>query len=739
MSDYYHQFLSTMSGVGQLPVSSPHDPNPPQMHQAPPLGLGGLTGMPGSYQSLGYFTGFPDPIMFNSQAKASRSRRKSTPGLDHVKHRRTRSGCYTCRSRRVKCDETHPICERCRKGKRDCIYPPDAQGVKAGATTPKDTDADQPTSPTSSHDDDDDEDDGDTDSRLDTIPDEEEPGLGAPETQPFRTRAIPRRPRTASSLNLQRLAAAGGRQSSESPSLEGTRASSPSTSTGTAASTTPAAYQFQELPGFQRPEWAHLPHDVRFYLAYFTENITHYHYGMIIDSDDFLRTTLPAIAVKNEALLYALVGFSAYHFTLKNPRGRIQDFLQYYNKSVTLLLGFLKRKERHNIGTLLTILQLATIEEYLGDWLNLMGHQRAAYEVITFLYTPETSVETATSRIALTWYVRFDVFLSLMGGCATSMPDPWFISLMEHFHSQSIKDPTNMAYKIDDFAARLRFITREMSVLLGKHSASDISDESFAKEHARLARSLEALKEDWDPVLSDPAYMVMDLRAPPELDSVVDLSRAGVLHEGPLFPGTLLCCEWLAVVIVHECQAITRAHAPAGGDGGDGGDGDISTALGMHAKAICNMVEAIEMWPSSPKGSLVIIQACLSVAAPFVPRDEKHQQWIRRKFALLESMGYIFPLTTRTRMAELFNDEACVRWWLPNDEGFSPVLQAIRAFADERNATSVPTQRDNVPNIQKIFTKLRIEGGGGPLGAARGPGPPTGPDAGLGKGKGPGR
>lgn len=57
--------------------------------------------MPGSYQGLGYFTGFPEPIMFNGQAKAPR-RRKSTPGVDHVKHRRTRSGCYTCRSRRVK-------------------------------------------------------------------------------------------------------------------------------------------------------------------------------------------------------------------------------------------------------------------------------------------------------------------------------------------------------------------------------------------------------------------------------------------------------------------------------------------------------------------------------------------------------------------------------------------------------------------------------------------------------------
>lgn len=33
---------------------------------------------------------------------AVRVRRRPPPGSDHVKHRRTRSGCYTCRTRRVK-------------------------------------------------------------------------------------------------------------------------------------------------------------------------------------------------------------------------------------------------------------------------------------------------------------------------------------------------------------------------------------------------------------------------------------------------------------------------------------------------------------------------------------------------------------------------------------------------------------------------------------------------------------
>lgn len=60
-----------------------------------------------------------------------RSRKRAAHGADHVKHRRTRSGCFTCRQRRVKvcpsaeispftiadicasqCDENHPVCDR---------------------------------------------------------------------------------------------------------------------------------------------------------------------------------------------------------------------------------------------------------------------------------------------------------------------------------------------------------------------------------------------------------------------------------------------------------------------------------------------------------------------------------------------------------------------------------------------------------------------------------------------------
>lgn len=108
--------------------------------------------------------------------------------------------------------------------------------------------------------------------------------------------------------------------------------------------------------------WSHLPSDLQFYLNYFRVNVNHLHYSMKIDPTNFLKTLFLEIALKNEALLYGVVGFSAYLRTLHNPEGKIQDFLKYYNQAVSFLLKSLRKGEQRTVGTLLAILQLATIE-----------------------------------------------------------------------------------------------------------------------------------------------------------------------------------------------------------------------------------------------------------------------------------------------------------------------------------------------------------------------------------------
>lgn len=157
-------------------------------------------------------------------------------------------------------------------------------------------------------------------------------------------------PLRRSSIDRQRVIA-GPRQGLETPFHDGNKSSSPALSEATTSAYTPVGLHFPDVST-----------ELRFYLNYFYDNITDYHYGAVNNADNFIRSILPQLVIQNEALLFAVVAFSAYYHSMRNPKGRFNEFLQYYNRSITLLLACLTKKEKYSIGTLLTILQLATIE-----------------------------------------------------------------------------------------------------------------------------------------------------------------------------------------------------------------------------------------------------------------------------------------------------------------------------------------------------------------------------------------
>lgn len=106
------------------PHSTPaHNTNgqyPPHGHAPPPnYTYPSEAGMqqPGSgMQSNGYapHIGYQAPPQLNAN---------QLPGTRHKKEikRRTKTGCLTCRKRRIKCDEGHPACRNCQKSKRECL------------------------------------------------------------------------------------------------------------------------------------------------------------------------------------------------------------------------------------------------------------------------------------------------------------------------------------------------------------------------------------------------------------------------------------------------------------------------------------------------------------------------------------------------------------------------------------------------------------------------------------------
>lgn len=255
----------------------------------------------------------------------------------------------------------------CKKGGRDCVYPEISTSSKTASggssKNPQPTSRESPGSSSDEY-----EDEGGP-GRLEAIPDGDEGPEHAGDARSS-SKSTVQRSSISHSTGGQKATA---RQGSETPPLIQDKGASPTPSTegsvGYAAYQTVGASR-DKKPSVSSPsdfdnsrsDWSHLPPDLQFYLTYFYENVTHLHYSLKADPADFLKTVFIDAALRNDALLYAVAGFAAFQRTLHNPGGRIQDFLQYYNKAVSLLLNSLKKGETHSTGRLLAILQLATIE-----------------------------------------------------------------------------------------------------------------------------------------------------------------------------------------------------------------------------------------------------------------------------------------------------------------------------------------------------------------------------------------
>jgi hypothetical protein len=286
------------------------------------------------------------PSYTQSQKQAA-----ALPLADHKKHKRTRSGCFTCRSRRIKCDETRPTCERCRKGSRDCVYPsPSSTSSKSGARAAGKARINRPQSQSSDSS-------GKVEvealSPLEPIIDEEEPesAVSGSRPSPRGNRSHHKSPSTQSPSVRQSDTSSFIKEQSSSPSTESSRLESMSVRSGSIGHSTADLLSN-----------ARLPDDLRFYLNFHQDFMTPPHFFLRQSCSHFIHHNLVELALQYEPLLYALVGFAAYHHTLHSSGGKLYTFLKYYNKALILLRKSLGSGEQHTEATLCTVLVLTTIE-----------------------------------------------------------------------------------------------------------------------------------------------------------------------------------------------------------------------------------------------------------------------------------------------------------------------------------------------------------------------------------------
>jgi len=62
-------------------------------------------------------------------------------------------------------------------------------------------------------------------------------------------------------------------------------------------------------------------------------------------------------------------------------------------------------------------------------------------------------------------------------------------------------------------------------------------------------------------------------------------------------------------------------------------------------------------------------------------------------------------------MADLFRDRSCMHWWLPNDEGYPPIIRSIRKFVEERTSTAKNVPAEDLRDMKAIFASLKLDDG----------------------------
>ncbi|KAJ7680515.1 hypothetical protein DFH06DRAFT_420654 [Mycena polygramma] len=95
---------------------------PPPPYPAPPM-TDSMAYSSGSYMPHNSY--YPSPPLHHGphSHEVSPQPRQEAPTRKRPKYTRSKTGCLTCRVKKIKCDEAKPNCMRCTHGQRDCTWP----------------------------------------------------------------------------------------------------------------------------------------------------------------------------------------------------------------------------------------------------------------------------------------------------------------------------------------------------------------------------------------------------------------------------------------------------------------------------------------------------------------------------------------------------------------------------------------------------------------------------------------
>ena len=244
------------------------------------------------------------------------------------------------------------------------------------------------------------------------------------------------------------------------------------------------------------------------------------------------------------------------------------------------------------------------------------------------LYTSSSILDSELRRRILAWYLRFDLYGSIISGHETLAGRRWFMALAEYYHGKVSAFPENIDFKIEAAISDLWIVSTDMAQLFARFARGDLPLEVFNSECDAFGELIDAWKDRLDPVFGDNQYLVrsFDGKAK-DPDDIVDPYQPGGLYSAPLTTFNFMVADWLAIRAMFRYKKALALQE------------DPPSDLSALALELCRIFEAIEYSAELPPEAVLKAHASLGVASLFLPKDDRHTMWCRRKMAKIESLG----------------------------------------------------------------------------------------------------
>lgn len=331
----------------------------------------------------------------------------------------------------------------------------------------------------------------------------------------------------------------------------------------------------------------------------------------------------------------------------------------------------------------------------LGDWVNLMGHQKAAFDMLTRLYTPKTITQSDFLLKVLLWYTRFDLFVGLQSGGEAVLSRDWYEAVHECYVTKVRDNPEDIGYKYEERFAHSRIVAKDSSNLFFRMGKGLLSPQDFMEQLPIVQSSVKGLAQSISSELQDPAYKVNSIHGQPGPDDIVNAFEANIIWSGDLWTTNFLMLDFWSINFMYDISTSMAFKKP------------FEPELTALAYKSAQMFEAMCAYPQAPHGAIIEAQVSFAIATLFLPKDPKTMHWCRRTFAKVESLGYIYPDAMRNRMLEAWGLEPS-DWWLPNDEGCPPIIRSIKDFIRERSTAPKDQVSEDLKEMRGIFSSLNI-------------------------------